>query len=97
MVPQIVPHPLPLSSPPISLDFNERRFWAVVMEAAMPPGMTCATCGSEWEGKSALDAIERREALFQHVRLSVEGVNGYFSSDTGTVKVAVFTTPLRWN
>ena len=29
----------------------------VMMEAAMPPKMNCATCGSEWEGKSALGTM----------------------------------------
>ena len=29
----------------------------VMMEAAMPPRMNCATCGSEWEGKSALGTM----------------------------------------
>ena len=33
LVPQIVPYPLPLTSPPILLDFNERRFRLIAEEA----------------------------------------------------------------
>src|SRR5215831_4445823 len=29
IVPQIVPYPLPLTSPPVLLDFSERRFWVL--------------------------------------------------------------------
>jgi hypothetical protein len=33
VVPQIVPYPLPLSSPPILLEFNERRFFTLASES----------------------------------------------------------------
>jgi len=33
LVPQIVPYPLPLTSPPILLDFNERRFRLIAEQA----------------------------------------------------------------
>jgi hypothetical protein len=32
VVPQIVPFPLPLATPPVLLDFNERRFFALADE-----------------------------------------------------------------
>jgi hypothetical protein len=33
LVPQIVPYPLPLTSPPVLLDFNERRFRTIAGES----------------------------------------------------------------
>ena len=33
VVPQIVPYPLPLNSPPVLIDFNERRFRAIARES----------------------------------------------------------------
>ena len=32
IVPQVVPYPLPLESPPVLLDFNERHFFTIVNE-----------------------------------------------------------------
>src|SRR5215470_12336091 len=33
VVPQIVPYPLPLTSPPVSLDFQEKRFRVIAAES----------------------------------------------------------------
>jgi hypothetical protein len=35
VVPQVVPYPLPLSSPPILLDWNERRFRTIAERSSM--------------------------------------------------------------
>lgn len=44
LVPQIVPYPLPLTSPPVLLDFNERRFRLIAEEAAVETNVRLYLC-----------------------------------------------------
>ena len=44
LVPQIVPYPLPLTSPPILLDFNERRFRLIAEEAPVETTVRLYLC-----------------------------------------------------
>jgi len=44
LVPQIVPYPLPLTSPPILLDFNERRFRLIAEESAIATTVRIYLC-----------------------------------------------------
>lgn len=49
VVPQIVPYPLPLTSPPVLLDFNERRFFAVARESHVETTLRIYLCRDRWE------------------------------------------------
>jgi hypothetical protein len=44
LVPQIVPYPLPLTSPPILLDFNERRFQVIAEESPVQTTVRLYLC-----------------------------------------------------
>lgn len=44
LVPQIVPYPLPLTSPPVLLDFNERRFRLIAEEAPVETAVRLYLC-----------------------------------------------------
>jgi hypothetical protein len=44
IVPQIVPYPLPLTSPPILLDFSERRFRIIAGEATVQTTVRIHLC-----------------------------------------------------
>ncbi len=44
LVPQIVPYPLPLTSPPVLLDFNERRFRVIAEEASVETTVRLYLC-----------------------------------------------------
>jgi hypothetical protein len=44
VVPQIVPYPLPLSSPPILLDFNEKRFVTLCSESRVATTVCIYLC-----------------------------------------------------
>lgn len=44
LVPQIVPYPLPLTSPPVLLDFNERRFRLLAEEASVETSVRLYLC-----------------------------------------------------
>ena len=44
LVPQIVPYPLPLTSPPVLLDFNERRFRLIAEEASVETNVRLYLC-----------------------------------------------------
>lgn len=44
LVPQIVPYPLPLTSPPILLDFNERRFRLIAEESPVETSVRLYLC-----------------------------------------------------
>ena len=44
LVPQIVPYPLPLSSPPVLLDFNERRFRLIAEESTVETSVRLYLC-----------------------------------------------------
>ena len=44
VVPQVVPYPLPLSSPPVLLDFNERRFSVIAAECPVETTVRLYLC-----------------------------------------------------
>jgi len=44
LVPQIVPYPLPLTSPPVLLDFNERRFRLIAEESPVETTVRLYLC-----------------------------------------------------
>ena len=44
LVPQIVPYPLPLTSPPILLDFNERRFRLIAEQSTVETNVRLYLC-----------------------------------------------------
>ncbi len=49
VVPQVVPHPLPLSSPPVLVDFSERRFRAIAEESGVETSVNLYLCRDAWE------------------------------------------------
>ena len=49
LVPQIVPYPLPLTSPPVLLDFNERRFRVLAEQSAVETRVCLYLCRDRWE------------------------------------------------
>ena len=51
VVPQLVPYPLPLTSPPVLLDFNERRFRVIVSKIPVPTTVRVYLC------RDQLDAL----------------------------------------
>jgi len=44
VVPQVVPYPLPLASPPVLLDFSERRFCAIAAESPVETTVRLYLC-----------------------------------------------------
>ena len=44
VVPQVVPYPLPLKSPPVLLDWNERRFHVIAEESAVETAVQLYLC-----------------------------------------------------
>ena len=44
IVPQIVPYPLPLTSPPVLLDFNERRFRVIAGQSPVETSVQIYLC-----------------------------------------------------
>ena len=49
VVPQVVPYPCPLASPPVLLDFNERRFRAIADESPVETTVQLYLCRDRWE------------------------------------------------
>jgi hypothetical protein len=60
VVPQIVPYPLPLTSPPVLLDFNERRFFAVASESHVETTVCIYLCRDRWD---ALELVLKPRSL----------------------------------
>jgi hypothetical protein len=60
VVPQIVPYPLPLTSPPVLLDFNERRFFAVASESHVETTVCIYLCRDRWD---ALELVLQSHSL----------------------------------
>ena len=48
LVPQVVPYPLPLESPAISKEFNERRFRTVASKADVETRIDIRLCRDRW-------------------------------------------------
>ena len=49
LVPQLVPYPLPLTSPPVLLDFNERRFRVIAAGSPIETSVHIYLCRDRWE------------------------------------------------
>ncbi len=49
IVPQVVPYPLPLESPPVLLDFNESRFFAIARESRIATSVRIYLCRDRWD------------------------------------------------
>jgi hypothetical protein len=49
VVPQIVPRPLPLDSPPVLIDWNENRFRVIASEAPVQTTVQIYLCRDRWE------------------------------------------------
>ena len=54
VVPQIVPYPLPLTSPPVLVDFNERRFRVIASEIPIETTVRVYLCRDKWDALSAV-------------------------------------------
>jgi hypothetical protein len=54
VVPQIVPYPLPLSSPPVLLDFNERRLRVIASNCRVETRVCIYLCREAFETLSAV-------------------------------------------
>jgi len=54
VVPQVVPYPLPLTSPPVLLDFSERRFRVIAAESPVETTVRLYLCRDEMETLSAV-------------------------------------------
>src|SRR5262245_46056772 len=44
LVPQVVPYPVPLSSPPVLIDWNERRFHLIAKESLVETAVQIYLC-----------------------------------------------------
>ncbi|HEY1338665.1 MAG TPA: hypothetical protein VGF59_14210 [Bryobacteraceae bacterium] len=53
LVPQVVPYPLPLESPPVLLDFTERRFRLIADQSPVETTVRIYLCRDGWEMVSA--------------------------------------------
>jgi hypothetical protein len=60
VVPQIVPYPLPLSSPPVLLEFNEKRFFTIANESHVETTVHIYLCRDRLQ---ALTKILRPQSL----------------------------------
>ena len=49
IVAQVVPYPLPLNSPPVLLEFNERRFRAIAGATSAETTVRLYLCRDRWE------------------------------------------------
>jgi hypothetical protein len=54
VVPQVVPYPLPLTSPPVLLDFSERRFRVIAAESPVDTTVRLYLCRDEMETLAAV-------------------------------------------
>jgi hypothetical protein len=54
LVLQVVPYPLPLTSPPILVDFNERRFRVLAGQGSVDTTVQLYLCRDRWETISAI-------------------------------------------
>jgi hypothetical protein len=64
IVPQIVPYPLPLSSPPVPVDFSERRLWVIADHSKVETRVSIYLCR---------DALETLRSVLQPASLVVVG------------------------
>lgn len=60
VVPQVVPYPLPLTSPPVLVDFNERRFRVIAGQSRVETTVRVYLCRDRLE---TLGAVLRQHSL----------------------------------
>jgi hypothetical protein len=60
LVPQVVPHPLPLESPPVLLDWNERRFRVIAEGSPVETTVQIYLCRDRLE---TLKSVLKRRSL----------------------------------
>ena len=60
VAPQVVPYPLPLTSPPVLLDWNERRLRVIADESAVETIVRIYLCRDRWQ---ALEHVLRPHSL----------------------------------
>jgi hypothetical protein len=60
VVPQTVPYPLPVESPPVLIEFNEKRFRALAAESGIAATARIYLCRDRWE---ALQSILKPQSL----------------------------------
>jgi hypothetical protein len=61
LVPQVVPYPLPLESPPVLLDWNERRFHAIAKASPVETVVRLYLCRDSLE--TLMDALNPRSLV----------------------------------
>ncbi len=49
LVPQVVPYPLPLETPPVLIDFNEKRFRVIASESPVETSVRIYLCRDQFE------------------------------------------------
>jgi hypothetical protein len=49
LVPQVVPYPLPIESPPVLIDFNEKRFRVIAGESPVETSVQIYLCRDQFE------------------------------------------------
>jgi hypothetical protein len=49
LVPQVVPHPLPLESPPVLMEFNERRFRVIAGQSSVETRVLIYLCRDRFQ------------------------------------------------
>jgi hypothetical protein len=54
LVPQVVPYPLPLESPPVLVDFNEKRFRVIASESPVETKVRIYLCRDQFETLSTV-------------------------------------------
>lgn len=54
LAPQVVPYPLPLTSPPILLDFSERRFRVIAAESSVDTTVRIYLCRDQMDTLAAV-------------------------------------------
>lgn len=54
VVPQVVPMPLPLDSPPVLIDWNEKHFRTIASDSPVPTAVQIYLCRDRWETLSSV-------------------------------------------
>ena len=73
LVPQVVPYPLPLTSPPVLIDWNERRFSVIAAESTVDTTVRLYLCRDRME--------TLLEVLRPHSLIVVGGRKRWWPSD----------------
>jgi hypothetical protein len=54
VVPQVVPYPLPLETPPVLVEFNEKRFWVMARQSPVETSVQIYLCRDQFETLSSI-------------------------------------------